>query len=243
MTAMLLGSNSLSRFAVLMRLHPPLPRYQRNATTPPPEQDDPRTTPFSPTHHGRTRKGSHAGPPRDTRPTTIVAVRHRIVQPAGRVCGPARSEDGARSCNGGRAAGRAPKRDGPPGVPGGPSCDRPRAALCFAQTWALAFSSSTTDGSASVLTSPSSSPRPSAILRRMRRMTLPERVLGRPAGELHLVRRGDGAHDLAYVPGELLAQVVAGLVAVGQRDVHVQAGALDRVRVTRPRRPRRPPGA
>ena len=44
----------------------------------------------------------------------------------------------------------------------------------------VAINVSTTLGSVSVLTSPSSDVSPAAILRRMRRMILPERVLGRP---------------------------------------------------------------
>jgi ATP-dependent DNA helicase PIF1 len=58
--------------------------------------------------------------------------------------------------------------------------------------------SSTTAGSASVEVSPRLPGSSSAILRRMRRMILPERVLGRPGRELDLVGRGDRADLLAH---------------------------------------------
>src|SRR5450759_3310123 len=55
--------------------------------------------------------------------------------------------------------------------------------------------------------------------------------LGQAGGELHLVRRGDGADDLAHVHDELLLEIVAGLHAVVEGHVSVDADALDGVRV------------
>ena len=60
-----------------------------------------------------------------------------------------------------------------------------------------AISVETTDGSARVEVSPRLSVVPAAILTRIRRMILPERVLGKAIGELDDIRGGDGANLLA----------------------------------------------
>ena len=91
--------------------------------------------------------------------------------------------------------------------------------------------SSTTAGSARVEVSPRLPNSSSAILRRMRRMILPERVFGRPGRELDQVRRGDRADLLAHPGDELLAQFLRGLLAGHQRHIGVDALALDVVRI------------
>ena len=63
--------------------------------------------------------------------------------------------------------------------------------------------SSTTAGSARVVVSPRLPMSPSATLRRMRRMILPERVLGRPGAHWITSGRGEGA-DLAAHPVDQL---------------------------------------
>ena len=80
----------------------------------------------------------------------------------------------------------------------------------------------------------------SAILRRMRRMILPERVLGRPGA--HWITSGVaiGADLLAHPGDQFLAQFFGRLHAGLERHVGVDALALDVVRDSRPRRLRRP---
>ena len=93
-------------------------------------------------------------------------------------------------------------------------------------------SCSTTDGSASVDMSPSWSTSFAAILRRMRRMILPERVFGRPGA--HWMKSGVAiGPDLAAHPvAQFLAQLFGRLGIVHERDVGVDALALDVVRTT-----------
>ena len=66
---------------------------------------------------------------------------------------------------------------------------------------------STTEGSAKVVVSPNSPMAPAAIFRRILRMILPLRVLGR-LGELELVGRRNGADHLAHVLDELLLEII-----------------------------------
>ena len=91
--------------------------------------------------------------------------------------------------------------------------------------------SSTTAGSASVEVSPRLAKSSSAILRRMRRMILPERVLGRP-GE-NWIRSGEaiGPISLRTCATSSLRSSSLGSLPCDQRDVAVDALALDVVRI------------
>ena len=71
----------------------------------------------------------------------------------------------------------------------------------------------------------------SAILRRMRRMILPERVFGRPGENWIWSGEAIGADLLAHMRDQLLAQLLARLLAGHQRHVAVDALALDVVRI------------
>ena len=86
-------------------------------------------------------------------------------------------------------------------------------------------------GSARVEVSPRLPKSFSAILRRMRRMILPERVLGRPGA--HWITSGVaiGPISLRTQADQLLAQLLGRLLAGLQRHVGVDALALDVVRV------------
>ena len=90
--------------------------------------------------------------------------------------------------------------------------------------------SPTTVGSASVEVSPSVPNSPSAILRRIRRMILPERVFGRPGA--NWTASGEAMGDLAAHPGdELLAQRVVRLDAPHERHIGVNALAFEIMRI------------
>ena len=97
--------------------------------------------------------------------------------------------------------------------------------------WRPATSASTIVGSARVDVSPKPSVAPSAILRRMRRMILPERVFGQRGRELDFLRRGERADVVAHLLVELLAQLVVAFLARIERDEGVDRLALDVVRV------------
>jgi polyribonucleotide nucleotidyltransferase len=79
------------------------------------------------------------------------------------------------------------------------------------------------------------------ILRRMRRMILPERVLGRPGA--HWITSGVAIGPISLRtllrPVPCAARLVGSLAGL-QRDIGVDALALDVVRDSRPRRPRPP---
>ena len=91
--------------------------------------------------------------------------------------------------------------------------------------------SSTTAGSASVEVSPSAPNSSSAILRRMRRMILPERVLGRPGA--NWIRSGEaiGPISLRTQATSSLRRSSRRLLARHQGDIGVDALALDVVRI------------
>ena len=100
------------------------------------------------------------------------------------------------------------------------------------QPAAASTSFSTTAGSARVVMSPRSLVSPAAILRRMRRMILPERVFGRPGRDEDPVRSGDRADRLAHLLLERAHQLlrIPGLELRRDEDVGEDAGALDVVR-------------
>jgi len=90
---------------------------------------------------------------------------------------------------------------------------------------ACATRSSTTAGSASVEVSPRLPGSSSAILRRMRRMILPERSWA-ARRELDLVGGRDRADVLAYPRHQFLAQLLGRFDAAHQRHIGVDALAL-----------------
>ena len=100
----------------------------------------------------------------------------------------------------------------------------------------FAIRSSTTAGSARVEVSPSAPKSFSAILRRMRRMILPDRVLGRPGANWIRSGLAIGPISLRTQSARARAQLLGRLHAAHQGDVGVDALALDGVRVAHHRR-------